>query len=150
MHQNTASFCIFWPFSSKEPQQARKLQHGSVRPHSAKIAVSHSASSFLAFKIWAIPLSEKSWTMGTTICNYLKLKSWEYKLVQSVFNFNNDFILKQIDWTDQLKYCPSLVTIFSTSKGIFKSYIGKSLVIWVDPSYKPIFSFFKRIETMTC
>ena len=42
---------------------------------------------------------------------------WEYKLVRSVFCA---FISKQNEWTDQLKYCTSLLTTFSYLSGNFR------------------------------
>jgi len=67
------------------------------------------------------------------------------------FVFKNAFISKQHEWTDQLKYCPSLSTTFSHPSGNFSNSISKKwLVFEGDPILEPIFDFCERSEPVTC
>jgi len=64
----------------------------------------------------------------------------------SYFVFKNEFISKQKEWTDHLKYCPSLPT-FSHLSGNFRIPSRKK---WLVFGGDPIFDFCERSEPVTC
>jgi len=57
------------------------------------------------------------------------------------FVFKNAFISKQNEWTDQLKYYPSLPTTFSISQAIFEFHLEKMTRLW-----RRIFQFWSQFS----
>jgi len=59
------------------------------------------------------------------------------------FVFKNAFISKQNEWTDQLKYCPSLPTTFS-SQAIFEFHLEKMTRLWKWSNFGANFRFLRK------
>jgi len=87
-----------------------------------EILVSHTKNPFF------------EWSKSTLLTK--NFMYWEYKFSP----FKHAFISKQNEWTDQLKYCPSLPTTFFPSLRQFSNSISKKwLVFGGDPILEPIF-----------
>jgi len=57
------------------------------------------------------------------------------------------YFSKQNEWTDQLKYCPSLPTTFPISQAIFEFHLEKITRLWRRSNFGTNFRFLRKTWT---